>query len=114
MARARADRRFHELVFLRPQFPPIKSWEGLSIARDLSYFMQSVFLPALAPQRADVWQLPMDVYQTRDGWLIKADLAGVNPEDLGVELHNRHISIRGQRRDTLIEEGCCCYRMEIS
>lgn len=84
------------------------------MARDLSYFMQSVFLPASTPPRADVWQPPIDVYQTRGGWLIKADLAGVNPEDVVVELHNRHISIRGQRRDTLLEDGCCCYRMEIS
>lgn len=84
------------------------------MARDLSYFMQSVFLPASEPQRSDVWQPPVDVYQTRDGWLIKADLAGVNPQDVVVELHNRCIAIHGQRRDTSIEEGCCCYRMEIS
>jgi HSP20 family protein len=84
------------------------------MARDLSYFMQSVFLPASGPQRSDVWQPPIDVYQTRDGWLIKADLAGVNPDDVVVELHNHHIAIRGQRRDTKVEEGCCCFRMEIS
>jgi HSP20 family protein len=84
------------------------------MARDLSYYMQSVFLPAAGPQRSDVWQPPVDVYQTRDGWLIKADLAGVNPDEVTVELHNRRITIHGQRRDTYIEEGCCCYRMEIS
>lgn len=84
------------------------------MAGDLSYFMQSVFLPSVGPQRSDVWQPPVDIYQTRDGWLIKADLAGVNPDDVVVELHNRRITIHGQRRDTSIEEGCCCYSMEIS
>jgi HSP20 family protein len=84
------------------------------MARDLSYYMQSVFLPAAQPQRSDLWQPAIDVYKTRDGWLIKADLAGVNPDEVTVELHNRRIAIHGQRRDTCIEEGCCCYRMEIS
>lgn len=84
------------------------------MARDLSYFMQSVFLPASGPQRSDVWQPPVDIYQTRDGWLIKVDLAGVRRDDVLVELQNTHIAIRGQRRDTCIEEGCCCYRMEIA
>lgn len=84
------------------------------MARDMSYFVQSVFLPGSAPQRSDIWQPPVDVYQTRDGWLIKADLAGVSPDDVVVELQNRSITIHGQRRDTCIEEGCCCYRMEIT
>ncbi len=84
------------------------------MARDLAYLMQSVFLPTASPERSDYWQPPVDIYKTRDGWLIKADLAGVKSDEVTVELHNRRITIRGQRRDTCIEEGCCCYRMEIA
>ena len=84
------------------------------MAKELIHLLQSAFLSASIPERSGAWQPPVDVYQTRDGWLLKADLAGVNPEDVAVELHERRITIRGQRRDWCLEEGCCYLRMEIA
>jgi HSP20 family protein len=73
-----------------------------------------IFVPANAPERSGGWQPPIDVYQTPDGWLLKADLAGVDPADVAVELQGRRITLRGQRRDWCLEEGCCHFRMEIA
>jgi HSP20 family protein len=60
------------------------------------------------------WRPPLDIYELRDGWLLKADAAGVRPEDITVTLAGRRVTIRGLRRDWTVEEGCCHYRMEIS
>jgi HSP20 family protein len=60
------------------------------------------------------WQPSVDVYRTRDGWLIKADLAGVRPEDITVCVDGTRLTIRGVRRDWTLDEGCCHYRLEIS
>jgi HSP20 family protein len=60
------------------------------------------------------WQPLVDVYRTRDGWLVKGDLAGVRPEDITVTLQGRGVTIRGTRRDCNLDEGCHHYRLEIS
>ena len=61
-----------------------------------------------------LWQPSADVYRTRDGWLIKFDLAGVRPEDVTVAVRGRRVSVSGVRRDLIVEEGCSYYSMEIS
>jgi HSP20 family protein len=61
-----------------------------------------------------LWQPLADVYRTRDGWLLKFDLAGVRPEDVRVIVHGRRVSVSGVRRDLMLEEGCSYYSMEIS
>jgi HSP20 family protein len=60
------------------------------------------------------WQPSADVYRTRDGWLLKFDLAGVRPEDVMVTVRGRRVSVSGVRRDLAVEEGCSYYSMEIS
>jgi len=61
-----------------------------------------------------LWQPLADVYRTRDGWLLKFDLAGVRPEDVRVIVQGRRVSVSGVRRDLMLEEGCSYYSMEIS
>jgi HSP20 family protein len=73
-----------------------------------------IFLPSAVNERSGAWQPPIDIYRASDGWLLKVDLAGVDPADVIVELLSRSITIRGQRRDWCLEEGCRHFRMEIS
>jgi HSP20 family protein len=56
----------------------------------------------------------MDIYRTREGWLLKFDLAGVQLEDVTVRVKGRRVSVSGLRKDTVVEEGSCYYSMEIS
>jgi HSP20 family protein len=72
--------------------------------------MRALRLPAEPAE----WQPLLDIYTLRDGWLLKADLAGVRPHEVTVTLAGRYVTIRGLRRDLSIAEGCCQYRMEIS
>jgi HSP20 family protein len=60
------------------------------------------------------WEPSADIYRTRDGWLLKFDLAGVRPEDVAVSVRGRRVSVSGVRRDLAVEEGCSYYSMEIS
>ena len=60
------------------------------------------------------WQPAADVYRTRDGWLVKFDLAGVRPEDIHVEAQGKRLTVKGTRRDCSIGEGCASYTMEIT
>jgi HSP20 family protein len=84
------------------------------MANDLIRLMHSLFLPAASAVQEIVWQPPADVYRTRDGWLVKLDLAGVRPEDVQVRVSGSRLTVHGLRRDWCQEEGCRHYQMEIS
>ena len=45
------------------------------------------------------WVPPMDIYETETEIFIWAELAGVNKEDLGVEINSKAIRIHGLRRE---------------
>jgi|SRR5947209_1136874 len=70
--------------------------------------------PLFMPEVPTVWRPLADVYRTRNGWLLKFDLAGVRLSDVTVSVRGRHISVSGFRRDTIVEEGSSYYSMEIS
>lgn len=44
-------------------------------------------------------QLAVDVYQTKDKVIVKAPIAGVNPDDLDIAISEDVVTIRGDRKD---------------
>jgi HSP20 family protein len=63
---------------------------------------------------ATCWQPAVDIYRSRSGWLLKFDLAGVRVEDVEVLVEGCHVTVRGVRRDWVLEEGYWHYAMEIA
>lgn len=55
-----------------------------------------------------------DVYRTPNGWLVKFDLAGIDPRDVEIEAHGSVIRVVGVRRDQFVERGYRHHSMEIS
>lgn len=84
------------------------------MGQDLNRLMQALFYPAAEVVRETCWKPAVDVYRTRDGWLLKFDLAGVRPEDIQLTIRGSRLTVRGVRRDWNLEEGCSCYQMEIA
>src|SRR5262245_31042883 len=82
--------------------------------RDLIHLMHALFLPAARRLEQVPWSPPVDVYQTRTGWLVKFDLAGVRTEDIRLAARGRRLRLEGCRRDTCVAEGHCHYHMEIA
>ena len=50
-------------------------------------------------RRGTIWVPPTDVYETEDNLVIQAELAGVQPSDFAVSLHERRLTISGSRAD---------------
>ncbi len=84
------------------------------MSHDLLRRMQALLAAEESRLQETVWRPAADVYQTRDGWLLKFDLAGVRPEDVELTISGRRLTVRGTRRDRCLEESCHCYRMEIA
>lgn len=53
--------------------------------------------PTAAPDRRPFLSPPVDIFRGENGWLIRADLPGVTPDDLSVDLHENRLTIEGRR-----------------
>ncbi|MFO0708824.1 MAG: Hsp20/alpha crystallin family protein [Sandaracinus sp.] len=68
-------------------FAPFQMFEGLN--RELSRGMsdsQRAFAPAV------------DIYEEKDAFVVKAELAGVKPEEIHVDVENGILTIKGERK----------------
>ena len=45
-----------------------------------------------------VWAPPVDIYETANELVVKADLPEVNPQDLDIRVENNILTIRGERK----------------
>jgi HSP20 family protein len=74
----------------------------------------TVFL--LSPPRQGLgWQPAVDIYRSKNGWILKFDLAGVRMEDIHIRVNGGTVTVSGVRRDCMMEDvGCRHYSMEIT
>jgi HSP20 family protein len=61
-----------------------------------------------------LWYPSADVYQTKDGWLVKVELAGVSAEELEIDIQGKSLYIAGIRRDKTCTAGVSYQQMEIT
>src|SRR5215471_14338106 len=61
-----------------------------------------------------LWCPAADVYRSKDGWIVKVDLAGVKPSDVEVMVDGDLLRISGSRRDGTCGEGISHYQLEIT
>lgn len=59
-----------------------------------------------------VWSPPVDVFDKEDEIVLKAELAGLGPDDIDIEVDDNVLTITGERRfEETVEEGRY-YRLE--
>ncbi len=56
------------------------------------------------------WSPPMDIYETKEEIVILAEVAGVNKEDLDIEINSKAVKIGGRRHDLPRKENAT-YRL---
>jgi len=91
------------------------------MAKDLIRLMNALFLPGMEAVRQTPWQPNTDIYRIPGGWLLKFELAGVRADDIDLQVLGNRMSLRGVRRDLVLEGGQTClnhgpvhHRMEIA
>jgi HSP20 family protein len=62
-------------------------------------FSDLIEAPWRGSARTQDWAPQIDVYETDDAYLIEADLPGVRPEHLSVEVEGNHVRICGARTE---------------
>ncbi|HEV7805001.1 MAG TPA: Hsp20/alpha crystallin family protein [Solirubrobacteraceae bacterium] len=58
------------------------------------------------------WIPPMDLVETQDHFVLKADLPGMSETDVSVELENNVLTISGERKTEHEEQHAGYYRLE--
>ena len=63
---------------------------------------------------ASLWNPPVDVYETKDSIVLKADLPEVSKDDVDISIQGNVLSIRGERKREQEVKEKDFYRMERS
>ena len=60
------------------------------------------------------WKPATDVFYSGRQWLIRMELAGVSPAEIDLVAQRDQLTVRGRRRDVLLQKGYICHSLEIS
>lgn len=83
-------------------------WEPVSVNRLFSNLFDTP--TGSAPARR--WSPATDLAETADAYVLRADLPGLDPADVHIELENRVLSISGERRAQRTGEAGAYHRVE--
>lgn len=90
---------------------PAPQWLGLGRLTDLRNEIDRLFEAPLADfarvsPLLSGWAPPLDMHEDKDNVYVKAELPGMKKEEIDLQLHERTLSISGERRDeTRAEDG---------
>jgi HSP20 family protein len=70
--------------------------------------------PSWPSEVSDVFDAAFEVKETKDAFIFKADVPGIEPQDLEVKLENNRLSISGKREQEKTEKGDTYYACERS
>jgi HSP20 family protein len=97
----------------------IVRWEPIrelsSLQSDMNRFFDAMFqTPAGGGQAAQLrrWTPAMDLAETEDAFVLRADLPGVSQEDVSIELEDTVLTVSGERKSDHENKGEGYYRVE--
>lgn len=90
----------------------MRRYEPWSVLNQLSNEMNSLFGTPAGQAVADPstmatsdWTPAVDIQEEKDRYVIQADVPGVKPEDIEVQMENGILTIKGERSAEDIQEG---------
>ena len=95
----------------QPRVQSVVRWEPFAEMADLRQEMDQVFgdffgrTPSSMAATEAIWSPLVDIHETKDSFLLKAELPGVKQEDIQVSVEGDTLTIRGERRrETEVKE----------
>lgn len=81
---------------------PLNVWSGFNRIPDLRDELEQFFnFPAAT---TNAWSPALDVYEEKDNYVVKVELAGVNKEDVKLSLERGTLTISGERKSEAKQE----------
>ena len=88
----------------KPQVGSVTRWdpfvELLDMRKDLDRVFGSFFgaTPAGMATTEGVWAPAVDIYENKDGFVVKAELPGMKQEDIQITIVDNALTLKGERR----------------
>lgn len=92
-----------------PLWQPFRELE--EIRREMDRLWDRVFGPTFLTRRAGVFPL-INISEDKDHYYIRAELAGVRPEDIDITLEDNRLILRGERKIPTAEKVVGYHRRE--
>ena len=67
--------------------------------RELDRLWESLFRPRRLLRWREEFTVPLDVYETKDHVVVRADLPGVRPEDVEVTIAGNQLTLHGEMKE---------------
>jgi HSP20 family protein len=91
----------------------VSTWPTLGRLTDLRDEIDRFFESPLARTSEFLgWTPPFDVYEEKDGYVVKAEIPGMKKEDINVSIENGELVISGERKGETKGDGAEVYRAE--
>lgn len=84
------------------------------MAKSINRYFQFLANSKGAKPSGKLWYPAADVFETKDGWIVKVELAGVSAEDVQLEVQGNQLYIAGCRRDRSCAASVTYQQMEIT
>jgi len=87
----------------------------LAVGREMDRFLTDVFrsIHVSSFLGGHSWSPPVDVFETENNYVVKADVAGLDLDNLNVTFEDGYLTISGSRHDCCPEPKVTCHQMEI-
>jgi len=82
----------------------IVRWEPfrdlMATQRDFDRLFREAFSPALGEGEVSTrtWAPPVDIYENGDSLVLKAEVPGINPDDVEIRVEDNHLYLKGERK----------------
>lgn len=87
----------------RPRFGALTRWDPFAELRDLQREMDRLFDSFFGRARTEIaetgWSPLVDLYETKDNLVVKAELPGVKPEEVEVSIVGDTLTLKGERKE---------------
>jgi HSP20 family protein len=93
--------------------PAVVRWDPYRDITALRDEMNRLFTRSLGDTAGgSAWTPAMDIFDTQDAVVLKAELPGLTPEDIDIEIDDNVLTVKGERRfEDTVEDGRY-YRLE--
>ncbi len=75
-------------------------------------FSQSFVRPGWTAGSTQAWYVPIDVYETEQGYHVRALLPGIRPEDIDLTVQQNSLSLKGQVHPSVKEDQQVTWLMQ--
>ena len=88
-------------------------WTGTSLKREMDRFFEHFFeAPGAELPTLGDWTPALDLTEGKDAITVKAELAGVEPSEIGVTIEGDVLTIKGEKEQKKEEKGERLHRVE--